>query len=104
MGCAFLAWLVVLITFFFVVSLLLCHVLSCLVSSCVMLFICVMTFCRISFISSVAFSLSLKYILYGVFAVVVLNPGQFLICVVAFLAFCRTICMLGFCTCLYSYI
>ena len=36
-----------------------------------------MTFCRISFISSVAFSLSLKYILYGVFAVVVLNPGQF---------------------------
>ena len=36
-----------------------------------------MTFCRISFISSVAFSLSLKYILYGVLAVVVLNPGQF---------------------------
>ena len=51
------------------VSWMLCHVLSWLVSSCVMVFICVMTFCRISFISSVAFSL--KYILYGVFAVVV---------------------------------
>ena len=66
------------ITYVVWVSWVLCHVLSWLVSSCVMLFICVMTFCRISFISTVAFSLSLKYILYGVCAVVVLNPGPFL--------------------------
>ena len=65
------------ITYVVWVSWVLCQVLSWLVSSCVMLFICVMTFCRISFISSVAFSLSLKYILYGVFAVKVLNAGQF---------------------------
>ena len=50
------------ITYVVWVSWVLCHVLSWLVSSCGMLFICVMTFCRISFISSVAFSLSLKYI------------------------------------------
>ena len=53
------------ITYVVWVSWVLCHVLSWLVSSCVMLFICIMTFCRISFISSVAFSLSLKYVLYG---------------------------------------
>ena len=76
-GLCFLAWLVVLLTLSSWVSWVLCHVLSWLVSSCVMLFICVMTFCRIYFISSVAFSLSLKYILYGVFAVVVLNARQF---------------------------